>query len=86
MGTILNTVFARSLSDFTCKLKLFMIKGVTLLILGHGVKFQGQLWPPARGCHGLRCLVLNIGIGNVGYIPCIALACVEMTTETEYKL
>ena len=35
-----------------------MMKGGTLLILDHEVKFQGmQLWPPARGRHALRCLV-----------------------------
>ena len=34
-----------------------MMKGETLLILGHGVIGQGQLCPPARGCHALRCLV-----------------------------
>ena len=33
------------------------MRGGTLLILGHGVKGQGQLCPPARGCHALRCLV-----------------------------
>ena len=31
-----------------------MMKGETLLILGHGVIGQGQLCPPARGCHALR--------------------------------
>ena len=35
-------VFAQSLSNFTGK--LFMMRGGTLLILGHGVKGQGQLW------------------------------------------
>ena len=34
-------VFARSLSNFTCK--LLMIKGGTLLILGDGVKVQGHM-------------------------------------------
>ena len=61
VGTIQTTVFARSLSNFTCK--LFMMRGGTLLIWGHKVKFQGQLWPPARGCHALRCLV------TLEYIP-----------------
>ena len=51
--------FARSLSNFTCK--LFMVRGGTLWILGHGVKFQGQLYPLARGCHALRCLVVKCG-------------------------
>ena len=32
----------------------------TLLILGHEVIGQGQLCPPARGCHALRCLVLIV--------------------------
>ena len=30
-----------------------MMRGGTLLILGHGVTGQGQLCPPARGCHAL---------------------------------
>ena len=42
VDTIATTVFAQSLSNFTCK--LWMIGGGTLLILGHGVKGQGQLW------------------------------------------
>ena len=56
MGRIQTTFFAQSLSNFTCK--LWMIRGGTLLILGHGVKGKGQLCPPARGCHALRCLVV----------------------------
>ena len=40
VGTIQTTVFAKSLSNFLCK--LCMMRGRTLLILGHGVK--GQLW------------------------------------------
>ena len=35
-------VFAQSLSNFTCK--LFLMRGGTLLILGHGVRGQGQIW------------------------------------------
>ena len=42
VGTIATTVFAQSLSVFTCK--LWMTRGGTLLILGHRVKGQGQLW------------------------------------------
>ena len=42
VGTIATTDFAQSLSNFTCK--LWMMRGGTLLILGHGVKGQGQLW------------------------------------------
>ena len=42
VGTIQTTVFARSLSSFTCT--LLVIRGGTLLILGHGVKGQGQIW------------------------------------------
>ena len=62
MGMIQTKVFAQSLSNFTCK--LWMMKGETLLILGCRVKGQGQLWPPARGCHALRCLVFfSFGIG-----------------------
>ena len=40
--TIATTVFAQSLSNFTCTFA--MMRGGTLLILGHGVKGQGQLW------------------------------------------
>ena len=36
VDTIATTVFAQSLSNFTCK--LWMMRGGTLLILGHGVK------------------------------------------------
>ena len=39
VGTIATTVLAQSLSNFTCK--LWMMRGGTLLILGHGVKGQG---------------------------------------------
>ena len=42
MGRIQTTVFAQSLSNFTCK--LWMMRGGSLLILGHEVKGQGQLW------------------------------------------
>ena len=42
VDTIATTVFAQSLSNFTCK--LWMIRGGTLLIWGHRVKGQGQLW------------------------------------------
>ena len=42
VGMIATTVFALSLSNFTCK--LWMMREGTLLILGHGVKGQGQLW------------------------------------------
>ena len=42
VDTIATTIFAQSLSNFTCK--LWMIRGGTLLILGHRVKGQGQLW------------------------------------------
>ena len=39
VGTLQATVFARSLSNFTCR---FMMKtGGNLLILGHKVKGQG---------------------------------------------
>ena len=39
---IATKVFVQSLSNFTCK--LWIMRGGTLLILGHGVKGQGQLW------------------------------------------
>ena len=42
VDTIATTVFVQSLSNFICK--LWMVRGGTLLILGHGVKGQGQLW------------------------------------------
>ena len=42
VDTIVTTVFAQSLSNFTCK--LWMMRGGTLLISSHGVKGQGQLW------------------------------------------
>ena len=38
VGRIQTTVFAQSLSNFTCK--LWMMRGGTVLILGHGVKGQ----------------------------------------------
>ena len=53
VGTIQITVFAQSLSKFTCK--LLMMRGGTLLILDRMVKGQGQLWPPATRCLALRC-------------------------------
>ena len=49
-----------------------MMRGGTLLILGDGVKGQGHLCPPARGCHALRCLV---------YI-CIAIVKINHTSNT----
>ena len=42
VDTIATTVFAQSLSNFTCTFA--MMRGGTLLILGHGVKGRGQLW------------------------------------------
>ena len=42
VDTRATTVFAQSLSNFTCK--MWMMRGGTLLILGHRVKGQGQLW------------------------------------------
>ena len=42
VDTIATTVFALSLSNFTCTFA--MMRGGTLLILDHGVKGQGQLW------------------------------------------
>ena len=42
VDTIATTVFDQSLSNFTCK--LWMMRGGTLLILGHGIKGQSQLW------------------------------------------
>ena len=42
VDTIATTVFDQSLSNFTYK--LWIMREGTLLILGHGVKGQGQLW------------------------------------------
>ena len=42
VDTIATTVFAQSLSNFTCTFA--MMREGTLLILGHGVKGHGQLW------------------------------------------
>ena len=42
MVTIATTVFDQSLSNFICN--LWMMRGGTLLILGHGIKGQSQLW------------------------------------------
>ena len=42
VDTIATTVFAQSPSNFTCTFA--MMRGGTLLILGHGIKGQGQLW------------------------------------------
>ena len=42
VGTIQTTSFASSLSNFTCM--LFIMRRGSLLILGHEVKGQGQLW------------------------------------------
>ena len=39
---IATTVLAQSVSNFTCTFA--MMRGGTLLILGHEVKGQGQLW------------------------------------------
>ena len=37
-----------------------MMRGGSLLILGHEVKGQDQIWQPAMGCHALRCLVISV--------------------------
>ena len=42
VDTIENTVFVQLLSIFTCT--LWMTRGLTLLILVHMVKHQGQMW------------------------------------------
>ena len=42
VDTIATTVFAESLSNFICE--MWMMRGGALLILGHGIKGQGQLW------------------------------------------
>ena len=42
VDTIATTVFYQSLSNFTCK--LWVMRGGTISILGHGIKGQSQLW------------------------------------------
>ena len=42
VDTIATTVFAQSISNFTCTFP--RMRGGTLFILGHGVKGQDQLW------------------------------------------
>ena len=42
VDTIVTTVFAQSISNFTCE--LWMMRGGTLLIWGHRVKGEGQIW------------------------------------------
>ena len=37
-----------------------MMRVQTLFILGLGVKFHGQIWPPVRRCSALHCPVLPI--------------------------
>ena len=54
VDTIATTVFVQLLSNFTCTFT--MMRGGTLLILGRGVKCQGQLWPP---CEGMPRLALS---------------------------
>ena len=49
------TVFALSLSNFRCN--LLVTRGETLLILGHRVKGQGQLWH--SGCQGKKLISCN---------------------------
>ena len=64
MVTIQTTVYVESLSNFTCS--LWMKRGETLLIMGHGVKGQGQLCPLARGYHTLHGLVYFYAPGLKG--------------------
>ena len=42
VDTLATTVFAQSLSNFTCK--LWMMRGGTLLILGHGNPIDFGSW------------------------------------------
>ena len=53
-----------SLYPISFKLRMYVMddEGKTLLILGLGVIGQGQLFPPARGCHALRCLVTLLSV------------------------
>ena len=55
VDTKATIVFAQSLSNFTCIFA--MMRGGTLLILGHGVKGQGQLWL----CHDERRNPIDFG-------------------------
>ena len=45
-------------TSFSTTFNFFMMRGGTLLILGHIVRCNGQPWPPARGYHALRFIVL----------------------------
>ena len=67
VATTQAKVLVRSLSNFTCK--LLMMSGGTQLIWDYRVKCQGQLWPAARGCHTLHCLVTSIH-AVVEYLSC----------------
>ena len=44
VDTIATTVFDQSLSNFTCKLLMMREGTLLILILGHGIKGQSQLW------------------------------------------
>ena len=79
VDTIATTVFVQSLSNFTCTFA--MMGGGTLLILGHGVKGQGQLWhsvyyPLAKGnftctfamMRGGTLLILGHGVKGQGQL------------------
>ena len=68
-----------------------MMNGGTLLIFGHGIKGQGQLYPTARGCHALRCLVLFSGLSlssfkifTIHLVHCIII-CIHITYSTFFN-
>ena len=58
----MTTVFAQSLSNFTCR--LWMMRGGPLFILGHGVIGKGQLCPPCEGMP--RFALSSYGLKRVG--------------------
>ena len=56
-----------------------MMRREPLLILDHGVIGQGQLCPPARGCHALRCLVhIKLPTSNEDRTYLIRETCIEI--------
>ena len=57
MGMIQTTVFSRSLSNFACKVVNDERRN-PIDFWSRGQRSRST-WPPARGCHALRCLVLS---------------------------
>ena len=55
MDTIHITMYVQSLTNITCR--LWMMRGDTLLILGHGVIIKSRSTLPP--CEGMPCLALS---------------------------